>query len=335
MNHHVDLLKHYADAVPSRNDMLAWITEVVDHGVRRPGTDAGHRVEDWVTSRFRYLGLQDVRREPLPVPVWEPGPARLVAWPADRPDETVELPGFPLPYTAVTGAEGVEADVVAMPPLRPRVRRGESGGDGGDRRGDGAGGAAGDDAVPEAVRGAIAVDVIEQGTLPDSYMRRVATRVHDPGGGLDGYEHLLPFGPRLGREVDRAVDAGAAAYVGVLGGMPWETNQYYVPYDAVDRDLPAVWVDRGAGARLAALLAAGPVRGRIEVEGRRREGQTCNVVGTLPGVSDEWVVVGSHHDAPWASAVEDGSGIAMVLAQARFWSQVPQAQRPHNMLFLL
>jgi hypothetical protein len=46
------------------------------------------------------------------------------------------------------------------------------------------------------------------------------------------------------------------------------------------------------------------------------------------------VIVGTHHDAPWASAVEDGSGVALLLAQARHWAAVPQDQRPHNLLFV-
>ena len=60
-----------------------------------------------------------------------------------------------------------------------------------------------------------------------------------------------------------------------------------------------------------------------------------NIVGELPGADEEMVIIGSHHDGPWASAVEDGSGIALVLAQAAYWSQVPQAERPHRLLFLL
>ena len=31
----------------------------------------------------------------------------------------------------------------------------------------------------------------------------------------------------------------------------------------------------------------------------------------------------------------DASGVALVLAQAEYWSQIPAEQRPHNMLFLL
>ena len=55
----------------------------------------------------------------------------------------------------------------------------------------------------------------------------------------------------------------------------------------------------------------------------------------LRGASDDWIIIGSHHDGPWASAVEDASGTALVLAQARYWSQVPERKRPHNLMFLL
>ena len=69
---------------------------------------------------------------------------------------------------------------------------------------------------------------------------------------------------------------------------------------------------------------------------RLRGDITCyNIVGELPGADDETVIIGSHHDGPWASAVEDGSGIALVLAQAAYWSRVPQAERPHRLVFLL
>ncbi|HET9542308.1 MAG TPA: M28 family peptidase, partial [Acidimicrobiales bacterium] len=67
----------------------------------------------------------------------------------------------------------------------------------------------------------------------------------------------------------------------------------------------------------------------------REEVAAHNVIGTLPGASAEWMIIASHHDAPWASAVEDGSGIAMVLAQATHWASVPAEERPHNLLFLL
>jgi hypothetical protein len=300
------VLHRHTAGLASQAEMMTWISDVVSHGIRRPGSEPGRRVEDWCASQFVDLGLKDVREEAFDVPVWEPGNARLVAWQTDQPERVVELAGFPLPYTQPT--KGHEADLVLLD------LRADDGSD---------------------VEGSIAIDMIELAELPPSYMAEIATGRVDPSGDLDDYVHVLPFSGRLGREVDSAVDAGASGYVGVLAGMPWDTRDYYVPYDAVDRPLPGLWVDRAAGAELSALLAHGPVRGRIEVDARRGDGRGVNVVGTLPGDSDEWVVIGSHHDAPWASAVEDGTGIALVLAQARFWAKVPADERPHNLLFLL
>jgi hypothetical protein len=145
----------------------------------------------------------------------------------------------------------------------------------------------------------------------------------------------LPFDWKLDTVADAAVDAGAAGFVGALTGVPWETRDYYVPYDAKHRPVPGLWLSGADGHRLGALMAAGPVRGRLAVDASARPARDHNVVGVLPGRGPHWVVVASHHDGPWASAVEDATGIALVLAQARYWSAVPAEDRPHNLLFLL
>lgn len=290
-------------ALPDGDRLMAWVEQACSFGIRRPGSPEGHAVEQWVADEMRAAGLT-VSLDRLDVPTWEHGTARLTAWPADDPDRALTFDGFPLPFTQGTGVDGRESDVVLL-----------------------------DRTAPEQVDDAIAVDPLDLVTLPTDFMRAIATPVHDPGPVPD---HLLPFGPALGREVDAAVAGGALGYVGVLQGMPWTTDRYYVPYDAEPRDVAALWLDRERGADLLALLASGgPVRGRIEVVGHTGAGHTHNVIGTLPGASDEWVVIGSHHDAPWASAVEDGTGIALVLAQAHAWAAVPEADRPHNLLFLL
>lgn len=300
------LVERYEGVGTSAARMMAWIADIVDFGVRRPGSEAGHRVEEWCEARFRELGLESVRREPFDVPVWEPGDAHLIVWPDDRPGQVVTFEGFPLPHTLPTA--GLEAELALLDPLAHQN---------------------------QAVEGAIAVDVIELGELPPAFMSQLATGRVDPSGELDEYVHLLPFSFRLGREADVAVHAGASGYVGVLAGMPWSTRDYYLPYDAVERPLSGLWIDRSDGARLVEMMADGPLRGRIEVDARRRPGLSSNVIGVLPGASDQWVIIGSHHDAPWASAVEDASGVALVLGQAEFWAQVPIEERPHNLLFLL
>jgi len=87
--------------------------------------------------------------------------------------------------------------------------------------------------------------------------------------------------------------------------------------------------------RLAALLASASVRVELQLDAVCSRTTSYNVLGELPGADDEWVVIGTHHDGPWASAVEDGSGMALVLAQAAYWAALPRAGRPHRLVFLI
>jgi hypothetical protein len=123
--------------------------------------------------------------------------------------------------------------------------------------------------------------------------------------------------------------------VGTLSGYPSDSRDYYVPYDGIARPIPGVWVSGSDGARLRQMLASGPVRAHLAVESVREPITTYTIVGELPGADDELVIIGSHHDGPWSSAVEDGSGISLVLAQTEYWSRVPREERPHRLLFAL
>ncbi|MDG4861223.1 M28 family peptidase [Streptomyces sp. T-3] len=286
--------------LPSSDEMLRWIETITEQGVRRPGYPADDWTRDWAARRLRDLGL-DVRLEPLDTPRWRPHSARLrVALDAD-PGRAVELTGFPLPYTAATS--GVTAPVRRL--------------------------ADGDES------GCLVVDELAFSELRQSEVRDLATAVHDPEGAFDDLTQLLPFGPGLTDVLGPAQSAGAAGFIGALTGVPWDTREYYVPYDAEPRPLPAVWISGSDGRRLLELLDAGPCTGTLSVDASTDTVTTHNVVATLPGASDHWVIVASHHDGPWASAVEDGTGIAMVLAAATYWSAIPGGDRPHNLLFLL
>jgi hypothetical protein len=187
----------------------------------------------------------------------------------------------------------------------------------------------------DALAGRIAVSELDLLRMPQSGFRLLATAAYDPDNDFDGLEQVLPFGARFREVMDPAIAAGARGFVGLLTGFPWETRDYYVPYDAIARPIPGLWLSGADGRRLLALLQAGVRRGRLTVEVDRHPVTSHNLVGVLPGASDEWVIIASHHDAPWASAVEDASGIALVLAQAEYWAARPAAQRPHNLLFLL
>ena len=66
-----------------------------------------------------------------------------------------------------------------------------------------------------------------------------------------------------------------------------------------------------------------------------REGlKSGNVWGALPGASDEQILVMAHTDAFFEGAMDNASGLAMMLDIARHHAAVPQAQRPRTLVFL-
>jgi hypothetical protein len=290
--------------VPAAARMMADIEAIVGLGIRRPGYGGDRQAEQWATRRFAEIGLENVGLEPVQLPMWESGSAVLDVWPTGDPAAGRRFTGFALPYTQ--GCTGLERDLIPA--------------DAGD------------------VRHQIVVEPVTFIDLPQSLMRDGATFAFDPDGDFDTLVQTLPFGPRFNTVGDAAVEAGAAGYVGVLTGLPFETRDYYVPYDAQPRPISGLWLSRSDGIILQRMLArgsGGPHRARLSVDCRTEAVRSHNVVGRLRGPGDETVIVGSHHDAPWASAVEDASGMALVLAQAAYWASVPAAQRPHNLTFVL
>ena len=288
----------------SGNDaVFRWVEQIFAQGERRPGYPADRWTERFCLQRFRELGLENVRAEPVELPYWEPRRASVTVW-RDGPDAPrLTLDCSPLPHTAPGGVEG------------PLARF--------------------DHGSPEGVRGRIALRDESLMRIPHKAFAALAAWHYDPRETMAESAQVMPFAPGRQLVADAAIDAGALALIGSILDFPGDSCRYYVPYDGVARPVPAVWIKGSDGARLRDMLATGPVRARIEVDAERRMTTSDNIIGELPGEDDGLVVIGSHHDGPWASAVEDASGVALVLAQAEYWSRAPRSERPHRMLFLL
>jgi hypothetical protein len=305
-------------AIPSRGSILTWIEQIYARGIRRPGYPADRWTEEFCVDRFRDFGLERVRLEPVPLPYWEPRSWSLHV--AGNGAE-VDLSCFPLPHSAPT--DSLEADLVPFDPT-----------------------------APDGVRGKLSLYDVPLLRVPPAWIARGGPppqhidpaiaergrrggRCFDPEATSEGALQVLPFGAEIQSVMEPSIAAGAAGFVGVLRDYPGDSLDYYVPYDAIERPIPGVWIRGSDGARLRSMLERGPLRARLKVDSVREEITSHNVVGELPGADEEQVVIGSHHDGPWSSAVEDGSGIALVLAQASYWASVPRSERPHRLIFLL
>lgn len=288
------------EAHPDTATLLGWIEEIVSWGVRRPCTPADETAIDWIAAKFGAFGLQDVRLEPLDVLLWSCESADLELRRSDDPSATRFIEGFALPYCSPT--RGVTASVAEL--------------------------------EQQPIEGSIAWAQIDLITLPGPVMRALASEAVDPDDSFDVLTQTYPFSSRAIELLGPFAEQGAVGFIGILNEGFWETNQYYVPYDAVPRQIPGIWISPADGMKFLDMVRSGPVTAKLTVDAGLTTGESANVVGVLPGASDDWIVIGTHHDAPWASAVEDASGIAMLLAQAAAWAAVPQDERPHNLLFV-
>lgn len=278
----------------SLGDMLGWIRRIVGFGTRRPGYPQGLQVEQWIERLWRGFGLEEVRREPVPVNCWLPDRTRLGLVEAGE-----ELPCFPVPYTAWTAPEGVEAALVFVGEGAPA------------------------DFESHAVRGRIVVAEVRFALLHGGALKQGARFVCDAQASIpDGPLHVANWLIRNFPAYYEAGRRGAAGFIGLLVDSPTDGCEFFVPYDGFMKGLPAVWVGREHAERLRSLARAGQ-RVRLTSTGEHRVVNSHNVVGVLPGrdrctgATAENIILTCHHDAPFASAVEDASGLAVLLALAQ------------------
>ena len=300
-------------AAPSVGEMLGWIRRIVGFGTRRPGYPQSLEVERWLEAMFQEFGLAEVRREPVPVNFWEPLTTSL-----EFTDDAIELPCFPIPYTAWTDARGVEASTAFVGEGTPEDFKGVD------------------------VRGRIAVVDMRFSDFPGAALKRGAQFVHDANQSIpDGPLHVANWLIRNFPAFYEAQRAGAVGFIGLLVDSPTDGCDFYVPYDGYLKELPAIWIGREHSAQVRALAKAGQVA-RLVSEGGSRKVDSHNVVGIIPGTGagvnneNENIIITCHHDAPFASAVEDASGIAALLALAKVFAAAasgPQALR-RNLVFV-
>lgn len=288
----------------SLGDMLGWIRTITGFGTRRPGYAQDIAVEEWLEQRFESFGLEEVRREPVPVNRWQPSAASLsVGAPG------VEIPCFAVPYTAWTGSSGIEAPLAYV--------------------GDGS---AGDFGAAD-VAGRIAVVDARFAELSAAALKAGAHFVLDPGMSIpDGPLHAASWLIENFQAYYEAQARGAVAFLGVLADAPVDGCDHYVPYDGFAKGLPAAWIGREHGDALRQAAGSG-ASARFSSLGADATVDSHNVVGLVPGSTDEIVLLTCHHDAPFASAVEDASGLAVLLALAQWFGSTPGRLR-RSLLFV-
>ncbi len=288
----------------STDELFRWVELQVAMGARRPGSSAGRANEDFLFEELRRFGLSEVRREVVPVTHWRCEAASLLVG-------SEEVPVFGIPYTKFSPDEGTTAPLVFAEPKALSSRA--------------------------DWRGKIVVAEIGFPQLDAELLMKLALGQHDPRGKLELSDRPATW-IRVGWHFYRwAAKRGAAGFVGILKDQPGGTCEMYAPYGFKEKDIlakpiPGLWASRRDGARLRQWAEAGK-SARLTLSGTHEPALSHNIVGEIPGKTDEVLVLSTHHDSPFISPVEDASGVAVVLALARHLAQVEKMRRTVVVLF--
>jgi len=261
------------------------LEDLIAHAPQRhSGTDGAEAAVEWGVATMRALGFRNVRREAVVVPRWERGVERA---------EVVGIPGLAdadreLTITALGGSVptpegGLEADVVMVRTFE-ELR-----------------------AMGDRAKGKL---VFFNRPMPRALRNT-----------FRAYSEAVP------QRSNGAVEAALAGGVGALvRSMTTAVDDFphtgAMNYDDAVARVPAAAISTVDADALAARLAAGPVRVRMELTCRSLDDvASANVVGEIVGAErpEEIVVVGAHLDA-WdlgQGAHDDGAGCAHVLEAGR------------------
>ncbi len=284
------------------NDVVAFSRRSRDDGNRYWGRISGTPYErmtaDWTEAKFRDLGMENIYQHEFDLgPQWFPTDWTLVA---ESGDERLTF-GSANPATRSEPIPAIEAEAVWV----------------------GLGTAADFAGRDVSGRAVVIQTMLAPGQMGNSASWEGATL--------------------------RAEEAGAALIVGIwgyAGNMAvWQSLRSFQMlrdpdgtsrYESVGVSTPGFFMGFDDGQRLRDLVATGEtVSIAASVDTEIREGlRSPSIYGTLPGTTDETIYVMAHMDGFYDAALDNASGMAVMIGLAEFFAQMPQAERRRNITFI-
>ena len=108
----------------------------------------------------------------------------------------------------------------------------------------------------------------------------------DPRNTLTNIQQVLPLSERIRHMMQPVMKVGVVRYIGTLNDYSDDAYCYYVPYDAVARPIPGVWIRGSDAALLKERLAHGLGHARLIVDSAGEKFKPHNVVEEMPGADE-------------------------------------------------
>jgi hypothetical protein len=132
--------------------------------------------------------------------------------------------------------------------------------------------------------------------------------------------------------IKRLSDRGAAA-IFVIQGIPGNLTTQFYPVNA---PVPTFSMGQRDGFAMRDLIALSgePTHVKVKLDVKRVPNlKSRTVFGTLPGMTDETVVVVAHRDGWFEGANDNAAGVATALSLAEFFSKMPKEERKRTIIF--
>ena len=275
-------------------------------GLRATGSVEHERYIDDLRDDLSRAGVQQLTLEAVPMDRWTTTQWSLDI--IDGPDAGRVRTASYIPYSGQTGPEGVSGPLVFVEP--------------------------GSTPEPGSLAGKIAVVDVPLTIIPISVFAALSyeNRVYDPDGELDPATlYKRPYLNGIIPVIDSLQAAGAAGVVAVLDYPSDGADGSYFPYDGIIRGIPGVYVDRTTGAALKDHARAS-TQARLTLSATVEHVETRNLIGFIPGQSEELVALHSHTDG--TNGIED-NGPAAIVAISQYLTRLPRQALPRTIMILL
>lgn len=322
----------YADLLPTTEEIFGYIEDLVKTGKdqpfghykggRIPGTPGGDAAQQYLLDFFEKLGLEDVRVIPSTTRLW-------VAEDWGFAVDGEEIQSFPMYKSYANARQSEDHDGVGYGSNNLYVFD------------------TGVDFGPNGLETELVyVDAPAKSSYQDleELYEALAEEYGDDYfedkivvGNLSAAGYNIPFNYYLAQEW------GAAGFIGILDVDCSYFSPEDMTYIAGNFEIPGLYVSSSEGDKIVDLIKAAGEENKLatanlKLRGYEKEVEAGAVVGLLPGSDPDdgsVILAHSHYDSSTPEgAVQDATGMATVMAAARFYSDIPREDRARNILFM-
>lgn len=298
--------------LPDEAELAIWQKAMVDLGPRFTGSPAHQQWHEFMVKELTKSGLGIVRA-PIPLEWWDHQKYTLHLI-QDGVETKVPVASY-YPYSGFTPNGGIVAELVDVGIGEPEF------------------------AVAN-VAGKIAFYEEDMLPLTAALFFSTASYVHDPDltlTPLTPYERASVsfLTPQEQTSLTLAKTAGAVGAIVSYDASYENTEGQYTPFltnPGGSQGVPTLYVDRATGDMIKAKIAEG-ASARLElVVEKHPDAFTEDLIATLPGLTDEIIIVNSHSDG--TSAAQE-NGTLGIMALARYFAALPLSCRQKTMIFTI